>query len=44
MSKYNPQQFDDIRPYFDSEIPAAMERIVNSDFDALLPDYPRLPA
>ena len=39
MSKYNPQQFDDIRPYFDSEIPAAMERIVNSDFFGLLCTY-----
>ena len=24
-------QFDDIRPYDDSEIPAAMQRIVDSD-------------
>ena len=39
MSKYNPQQFDDIRPYYDSEIPAAMERIVNSDFFGLLCTY-----
>ena len=39
MSKYNPAQFDDIRPYYDSEIPAAMERIVSSDFFGLLCTY-----
>ena len=36
MNKYNPSQFDDIRPYYDSEIPAAMQRIVESDFFGLL--------
>ena len=39
MSKYNPSQFDDIRPYYDSEIPAAMKRIVDSDFFGLLCTY-----
>ena len=39
MSKYNPSQFDDIRPYYDSEIPAAMQRIVRSDFFGLLCTY-----
>ena len=39
MSKYNPSQFDDIRPYYDSEIPAAMQRIVGSDFFGLLCAY-----
>ena len=39
MSKYNPSQFDDIRPYYDSEIPAAMQRIVSSDFFGLLCTY-----
>ena len=29
-------KFDDIRPYYDEEIPAAMNRIVNSNFMALL--------
>ena len=29
-------QFDDIRPYYDSEIPAAMQRIVDSNFFGLL--------
>ena len=32
-------QFDDIRPYYDSEIPAAMQRIVESDFFGLLCTY-----
>lgn len=32
-------QFDDIRPYYDSEIPAAMQRIVDSDFFGLLCAY-----
>ena len=32
-------QFDDIRPYNDSEIPAAMQRIVDSDFFGLLCTY-----
>ena len=32
-------QFDDIRPYEDSEIPAAMQRIVDSDFFGLLCTY-----
>ena len=39
MSKYIPSQFDDIRPYYDSEIPAAMQRIVGSDFFGLLCTY-----
>ena len=39
MNKYNPTQFDDIRPYYDSEIPAAMQRIVESDFFGLLCTY-----
>ena len=39
MNKYNPSQFDDIRPYYDSEIPAAMQRIVKSDFFGLLCTY-----
>ena len=39
MNKYNPSQFDDIRPYSDSEIPAAMQRIVKSDFFGLLCTY-----
>ena len=39
MNKYNPSQFDDIRPYYDSEIPAAMQRIVSSDFFGLLCTY-----
>lgn len=39
MNKYNPSQFDDIRPYYDSEIPAAMHRIVDSDFFGLLCTY-----
>ena len=39
MNKYNPSQFDDIRPYYDSEIPAAMKRIVESDFFGLLCTY-----
>lgn len=32
-------QFDDIRPYYDSEIPAAMQRIVDSNFFGLLCTY-----
>ncbi len=32
-------QFDDIRPYYDSEIPAAMQNIVNSNFFGLLCTY-----
>ena len=39
MNKYNPTQFDDIRPYYDSEIPTAMQRIVESDFFGLLCTY-----
>ena len=39
MSNYNPSQFDDIRPYYDEEIPAAMQRIVSSDFFGLLCSY-----
>ena len=39
MSKYNPSQFDDIRPYYDSEIHAALQRIVDSDFFGLLCTY-----
>lgn len=39
MSKYNPSQFDDIRPYYDSEIPAAMQRITDSYFFGLLCTY-----
>ncbi len=31
--------FDDIRPYYDDEIPAAMQRIVNSNFFGLLCTY-----
>ena len=31
--------FDDIRPYYDSEIPAAMQNIVNSNFFGLLCTY-----
>lgn len=33
------QKFDDIRPYYDAEIPAAMERIVNSQALPLLASY-----
>ncbi len=33
------EQFDDIRPYYDEEIPAAMQRIVSSDFFGLLCSY-----
>jgi len=36
---YNPETFDDIRPYYDSEIPAAMQRIVKSNFFGLLCTY-----
>ena len=32
-------KFDDIRPYYDEEIPAAMSRIVRSNFMALLSSY-----
>jgi len=32
-------EFDDIRPYYDSEVPAAMERISNSEFFGLLCTY-----
>ena len=31
--------FDDIRPYYDEEIPAAMQRIVRSNFFGLLCTY-----
>ena len=34
----NPK-FDDIRPYYDDEIPAAMQRITNSNFFPLLASY-----
>lgn len=34
----NPK-FDDIRPYYDDEIPAAMQRIANSNFFPLLASY-----
>lgn len=33
---YTPESFDDIRPYYDSEIPAAMQRIASSHFFSLL--------
>ena len=36
---YDPSLFDDIRPYYDSEIPAAMERIAESEFFPLLASY-----
>jgi len=36
---YKPEQFDDIRPYYDEEIPAAMQNIVKSNFFALLCTY-----
>lgn len=36
---YTPNQFDDIRPYYDSEIPAAMQNIVQSNFFGLLCTY-----
>jgi glycerol-3-phosphate O-acyltransferase len=39
MNKYNPADFDDIRPYYDEEIPAAMQRIVKSNFFGLLCTY-----
>lgn len=32
-------KFDDIRPYYDEEIPAAMQRIANSDIFPLLASY-----
>lgn len=32
-------KFDDIRPYYDEEIPSAMQRIADSDFFALLASY-----
>ena len=35
----NPANFDDIRPYYDEEIPAAMKRIVESNFFGLLCTY-----
>ena len=35
----NNTDFDDIRPYYDSEIPAAMQRIVNSEFFPLMASY-----
>jgi len=36
MAEHN---FDDIRPYYDEEFPAAMQRIVNSEFFGLLCTY-----
>ena len=27
-----PSPFDDIRPYYDEEVPAAIDRLVNSSF------------
>lgn len=33
------QEFDDIRPYYDSEIPGAMQRIAGSDLFALIASY-----
>lgn len=35
----NNKEFDDIRPYTDDEIPAAMQRIANSEFFPLLTSY-----
>lgn len=32
-------KFDDIRPYYSEEIPAAMERIAGSEFFPLLASY-----
>ena len=32
-------KFDDIRPYYDEEIPAAMQRIANSDVFPLLASF-----
>lgn len=32
-------KFDDIRPYYDEEVPAAMQRIAKTGFFALLSDY-----
>ena len=37
--RYTPESFDDIRPYYDSEISAAMRNIVNSNFFGLLCTY-----
>ena len=34
-----PEKFDDLRPYYDSEIPAAMERIVNDPMFRYALDY-----
>ena len=39
MNKFTPADFDDIRPYYDEEIPAAMQRIVKSNFFGLLCTY-----
>ena len=39
MPNYDPTQFDDIRPYYDSEIPMAMQHIVSSNFFGLLCTY-----
>ena len=35
----NHPEFDDIRPYRDEEIPAAMQRIASSEFFPLLATY-----
>lgn len=34
-----PSPFDDIRPYYDEEVPAAIDRLVNSSFFPLLASY-----
>jgi len=39
MNSTEPSRFDDIRPYYDSEIPAAMRRLVRSEFFSLLCGY-----
>ena len=39
MTERRRPEFDDIRPYFDEEIPAAMQRIVDSNFMALMASY-----
>ena len=39
MKNWNMNNFDDIRPYYDEEIPAAMQRIVDSNFFGLLCTY-----
>lgn len=39
MTSYDTSDFDDIRPYTDEEIPAAMKRIVNNRFFPLLAPY-----